>query len=1263
MMAGLGEAASIIAVIQISGKVFDLCQTYYVGVKEARKDIKRLREEITSLQDVLVNLADLADDPGMAQGSILSLLNQQRGPVQQCQKDLTELITKLEAKQAKNKMKQFGLRTLKWPFTSKDVEKLLAITGRHKATFNLALTMDHVGLARSIKDDVTRLSDGIAELQVRQKTLIAREIQQWLSSPDASSNHNAACKKRQLTTGAWFIESDEFNEWKTCPNSFLWLHGIPGCGKTILCSTIIEHVKSLYGSDPTVAITFFYFDFNDTEKQRHEKLLRSLIEQLSMQSVKSMDVLNILFANSHDGRQQPTKDALLLALQHMLRNFQRTFIILDALDECKEREELLGFLEHSMNWKFENLHVLTTSRRERDIEETLTYLATDQICIQSALISADIQTHICEQLQNDPKLKKWPINVQREIEKTLMDGAHGMFRWVVCQLDALRKCLKLNALRKALHSLPKTLDDTYARILYSIDEEYSQDAFTILQWLVYSVRPLRIEEVAEVVAIDIDHLRFEAENRLPEPRDVLTICSSLVTSTAVMVNDGYGVSFEAEELRLAHFSVKEYLISDRVRTIPAPQYNIQLYAEDRIAQACLIYLLQFNESTLLTLNNIDDFPLARYAAEQWTRHARAATKDVDRVSQLITQLFLSERGSYINWIRLFDPDSSRVGVNMSKSISDVPSPLYYASLEGLFKSVVSLLEKGANINNWGGYYGNALQAASIKGYESIVMLLLDKGADVNAQGGWYRTALQAASIEGYESIVTLLLDKGADINIQGGPYGNALQAASVKGDESIVMLLLDKGADVKAQGGDYGNALQAASIEGNESIVTLLLDKGADVNIQGGLYENALQAASIKGYQSIVTLLLEKEADVNAQGGRYRNALQAASIKGDESIVTLLLDKGADVNAQGGDYGNALQAASIKGNESIVTLLLDRGADVNAQGRPYGNALQAALIKGNESIVTLLLDKGADVNAQGGPYGNALQAASVKGNESIVTLLLDKGADVNAQGRPYGSAIQAASIKGNESIVSLLLEKEADVNAQGGRYRTALQAASIKGDESIVTLLLDKGADVNAQGGDYGDALQAASIKGNEPIVTLLLDKGADVNAQGRPYGNALQAASIEGNESIVMLLLDKGADVNAQGGLYGNALQAASVKGDESIVTLLLDKGADVNSQGGDYGNALQAASIKGDESIVTLLLDKGADVNSQGGDYGNALQAASIKGNESIVTLLLDKGADVNAQGGRYRNALQAASMEGNESIVTLLLDKGANINTRGR
>ena len=78
-------------------------------------------------------------------------------------------------------------------------------------------------------------------------------------------------------------------------------------------------------------------------------------------------------------------------------------------------------------WGAGNLHVLATSRRERDIEESLKPLVTSEFCLQSALVNVDIDTHISQRLQNDPKLKRWPARIREEIKDALMEGAQGMY--------------------------------------------------------------------------------------------------------------------------------------------------------------------------------------------------------------------------------------------------------------------------------------------------------------------------------------------------------------------------------------------------------------------------------------------------------------------------------------------------------------------------------------------------------------------------------------------------------------------------------------------------------------------------------------------------------------------------------------------------------------------------------------------------------------------------------------------------------------------
>jgi hypothetical protein len=128
-----------------------------------------------------------------------------------------------------------------------------------------------------------------------------------------------------------------------------------------------------------------------------------------------------------NGKQQPMTGELLTTLRQIVQEFDETFIILDALDECTERQELLTNIEEIAKWKIGKLHILATSRREKDIEEWLEPLVNDQekICIQSALVNDDIRTYVHEKLQTDRKLK-WSAKVQEEIEKSLMDGAHGM---------------------------------------------------------------------------------------------------------------------------------------------------------------------------------------------------------------------------------------------------------------------------------------------------------------------------------------------------------------------------------------------------------------------------------------------------------------------------------------------------------------------------------------------------------------------------------------------------------------------------------------------------------------------------------------------------------------------------------------------------------------------------------------------------------------------------------------------------------------------
>jgi ankyrin repeat protein len=472
----------------------------------------------------------------------------------------------------------------------------------------------------------------------------------------------------------------------------------------------------------------------------------------------------------------------------------------------------------------------------------------------------------------------------------------------VYQVDSLEGSLNLRILRKTLASLPRTLDETYARILDNMDAENNALALKVLRWLIYCARPLRLEEASEAITVDfVGYPRVNPEKRLPEPRDILTICSGLVTTAEIVPTTGVsGDSGKPVEqvtlVQLVHLTVKEYLLSQSIKRVPLDRFFERTQANAEIAEDCLAYLLQFDRPDSLKPGSVENFPLAVYAATYWMEHARWAESSMSGVQ--IMELFRRETDAYANWIKLYNPDKPwQKPQQREQSSSDPirdPSPLYVASLAGLTESARLLLETGADVNAREGYFGCPLQAASCKGHFQTVMVLIEHGADINARGGDFGTALQAASREGHFLTVKSLIELGADVNVQYGPYGNALQAAARGGHDDVVRILIEAGADVNAEGGYFGNALQAASREGHMLAVYLLLDHGADVNASGGVYGSALQAASIGGYKGIVQLLLDRGADVNAQGGHFGSALQAAKFGRHEDVQQILIEAGAE---------------------------------------------------------------------------------------------------------------------------------------------------------------------------------------------------------------------------------------------------------------------------------------------------------------------------------------------------------------------------------
>jgi len=382
-----------------------------------------------------------------------------------------------------------------------------------------------------------------------------------------------------------------------------------------------------------------------------------------------------------------------------------------------------------------------------------------------------------------------------------------------------------SSIRKALNELPTTLDDTYERALQEIPKEKCHHARHLFQCLVGAIRPLRVEELSEIFAInfDADSSPDLKEGWRPEnPEEaVLSTCSTLIT---VIENKGSKI------VQFCHFSVKEYLTSDRLRT--SDVRNIGLYyipldaAHTFLARSCLAVLLQLDET--VNKNRLATFPLAFYAARYWVDHAKF--EDVaSRIQDEMERLFHPGNPYLTAWVWIYDVDRHR----FRRSIDALPerpsrpeaTPLYYAvscRLSGVANYLICT--HAEDVNALGGYRGTPLRAASRKGHLDVVHLLLQHNADVNdARGPMNWTALHEASDYGDPKVVNLLLEHGAEVNVISSAHNTPLWCASFWGHLEVVQMLLEHGADVHIRGEFNRTPYQDAMLKNHIDVARLLL--------------------------------------------------------------------------------------------------------------------------------------------------------------------------------------------------------------------------------------------------------------------------------------------------------------------------------------------------------------------------------------------------------------------------------------------------------
>ncbi|KAH8983519.1 hypothetical protein EDB92DRAFT_1819449 [Lactarius akahatsu] len=207
----------------------------------------------------------------------------------------------------------------------------------HGLLNNMKVVMDGGEASTStIRQTLVALQEVANEINKMKRDRLQRDARKWISPPDPSKNHIIARRIHYGKSAVWCTRGPTFKNWDLT-GGLLWIHGIPGSGKSILCSSIIEEAKALRKAGLGL-VAYYYFDFIDTAKQDVRGLLSSLIAQLSAKSDLCYDILSDLYSEHDAGSQLPDDDALTQCLKDMLElpdHWQPSiYIIVDALDEC-----------------------------------------------------------------------------------------------------------------------------------------------------------------------------------------------------------------------------------------------------------------------------------------------------------------------------------------------------------------------------------------------------------------------------------------------------------------------------------------------------------------------------------------------------------------------------------------------------------------------------------------------------------------------------------------------------------------------------------------------------------------------------------------------------------------------------------------------------------------------------------------------------------------------------------------------------------------
>ena len=568
-----------------------------------------------------------------------------------------------------------------------------------------------------------------------------------------------------------------------------------------------------------------------------------------------------------------------------------------------------------------------------------------------------------------------------------------------CQLKYLARCSQAD-LKRALNGLPASLDETYERTLSEIEDTNWEDARRLLQCVAVASRPLRVEELADILAFDFSTgpiPKICMDRYLEGPGEaVLSICSTLLSLVNVE---------NSRVIQFGHHSVKEFLTSTRFSrkcdTI-SRRYHISMSpAHTVIAQACLGILLHLPKN--ITDDSLIQYPLAGYASEHWFEHARV--EDVSHhVIEGMKQLFDRTKPHFSIWLWICNPTISfeerRRTLRAQRPFTPRGTPLHYATFCGLRDVVMALAIGSQDVNSPS--FSNELtplHLASREGHLHIAWFLIQYGANGAYQDGDGSSPVHLAFFNGHLKLAQLLVEHCANTAAQDQHGSTPLHQASKRGHLDLARFIVKHGADPAAQDHRGLTPLHQASQWGHLDLAQFLVEHGANVVAQDQGGWTPLHKAAEQGHPDLARFLVKHGANTAAQDQHGSTPLHKASELGHPDLARFLVKHGANPADQDEDGSTPIHLAFFNGHLKLAQLLVEHCANTAAQDQHGSTPLHLASKRAHLDLAQFLVEHGANVAAQDQGGWTPLHETSSNGHLSVARLLVKHGADVVTSGK------------------------------------------------------------------------------------------------------------------------------------------------------------------------------------------------------------------------------------------------------------------------